>query len=163
MMVLCLALQLTPTVVAGQDSITCVVPRAQGENWTTFAASAFSLRVPPGFERTRNRGIDSEGAAWERAGARFDFDFGMYSNPLTELTQVSEIHRCSATINGTPATVVTGRRADGQFVAAAHWPDDSASGTLGRTLTIYGTATDSSSHAQLLAMLWSVRFSARDP
>lgn len=142
---------------------TCTAPGMPTHTWPLFAASGFTLRVPQGFSSTKAESIDSEVHAWSRSAEFLSFDYGAYSNRLdsASLTGLVDIQRCSARIGGHDADLVTGRTQSGQYFAGAHWSNLSRS-SLGTTrLTVTGRASSIAAHTDLLATLWSVRFSPR--
>ena len=84
--------------------------------WRKIEAGAFSLSAPPGWEFRKLQGIDSYVGEFAGDGVVLSFDFGQYSNSLSDAQTPSYvvvrefIHRASATIVSprTPGQGITG-------------------------------------------------------
>src|SRR5690606_39210219 len=61
----------------------CDLPTPPTTGWMLQDEGAFTLRLPPGYERVEAQGIDSQVGIWEAPGKRISYDLGFYSNPLT--------------------------------------------------------------------------------
>src|SRR5690606_38054133 len=61
----------------------CDLPTPPTAGWTVQDEGAFTLRLPPGYQRVEAQGIDSQVGIWEAPGKRISYALGFYSNPLT--------------------------------------------------------------------------------
>ena len=50
--------------------------------WSAHDEGAFTVQLPPAYERVTIQGIDSQVGRWEAPGKRVSYDLGAYSNPL---------------------------------------------------------------------------------
>jgi len=139
------------------SSTDCTAPAMDMGGWIERGGRAFIIQLPPTFTAQPSQGIDSDVGLWADGTTRISYDYGRYSNNLSDTTAQADRRVCEVEIGGRPARVVTARAADGGYVAAAHWPnlDTVPLGTL--SLTVSGTAADQQGQRTLLASLWSVR------
>lgn len=119
---------------------------------------AFALRVARGDTALRIRGFDSQVGGWAGNGHEIAYDYGSYSDQLDSLPYLIDVHRCHASIGGHSTLIVLAKDSVHRFVVAAHWPRLRSSSLGAISLTLFGTATDSSGQLDLLRTIWSVRF-----
>lgn len=136
----------------------CAVPPAiSTTNWKSDSGGAFFVRVPPGFERRPMQGLDSEAGNWIGGQATIAYDFGAFSDPLTNEQYAGGVS-CDVRIGGRPAHLVMSRTRDGRFFAGAHWKGFGDAGIGPVSLTINAVTYDSLARDSVVASLWTVTF-----
>ncbi len=135
----------------------CGAPGIDMSGWVERGGRAFTIQLPPAFAAEPAQGVDSEVGRWTDGTTRISYDYGAYSNDLSEPGTQRERRVCEVRIGGRPARVVIARGSNGEYIAAAHWPNlrTNAVGTI--SLTVSGTAADPQAQRTVLASLWSVR------
>jgi hypothetical protein len=133
-------------------------------DWQEAGGNAFTMRLPPGLQRERVQGIDSEVGEWADAERRVAYDYGWYSDKLeTPPAGAHELTRCEVTLAGRPVRIVRYRSSEGKQVVDAHWPALSAPDVPREpgpttTLTIHTEGERPRDAEVLLAIIHSVRF-----
>ncbi|MEP6766391.1 MAG: hypothetical protein ABJB66_18910, partial [Gemmatimonadaceae bacterium] len=125
---------------------------------------AFTFRLVPGSVPISRQTRVTEIGLWRRKADHFAFDFGVNTNPLRTTPALTLRKECPTTIGGHPAIIVTGKTPDLQFFVGAHWavlPGSAELPTVPRKLTLSATTPDSTTVAQLYAMLFTVRFNTK--
>ncbi len=82
------------------------------EGWRTIANESFSFSIPPGFEKTDARGIDSFVEEYVRDGITLDFDYGLFSNDFTGWPDDTTYERVQ--VDGESARIGTARGSFGR-------------------------------------------------
>lgn len=135
----------------------CVRPPVSTAGWQLAGGSAFRLLLPPPVRQRAVSSIDSEVGGWQSSTMVLYFDYGAYSNPLTDDMPATTV-ACALSIGGHPARIVAYQLGDSLFVAGVHWGDLGET-ELGKTrLTITGNSHTRAGLQQLLASFWTVRF-----
>jgi len=135
----------------------CVKPPISTTGWQRTGGSAFHLLLPATVRQRGVSSIDSEAGGWESSSMKLHFDYGAYSNPLTDDMPTTAV-ACSVSIGGHPARIVAYQLGDSLFVAGVHWADLGET-ALGKTmLTIMGNSHSRAGLQELLASFWTVRF-----
>lgn len=79
------------------------------QNWVTLSVGkAFTLRAPPGTKFKPAKGIDSSGGKFVAPQFEIGFDYGPYSNDLSELRASPQFSIDHASVDGRQAIIVTG-------------------------------------------------------
>jgi hypothetical protein len=140
----------------------CAAPFVPVADWQEVGGRAFTMRLPPGLERVRVQGIDSEVGEWSDTDRRVAYDYGWYSDKLENPPEgARELTRCEVTVAGRPVRIVRFRSRDGKQVVEAHWPAVGAPEEPrgpSNTLTIHTEARAARDAELLLAIVHSVRF-----
>ena len=135
----------------------CVRPPISTVGWQLTGGSAFRLLLPATVRQRGVSSIDSEAGGWQSSTMQLYFDYGAYSNPLTDDMPTTTV-ACSVSIGGHPARIVAYQLGDSLFVAGVHWGDLGET-ELGKTrLTITGNSHSRAGLQELLASFWTVRF-----
>jgi hypothetical protein len=124
----------------------------------TVNAGDFSLRVPALDTALRVPRFDSQGGGWGRDGVRLTYDYGSYSNTLDSLPNLTNLRRSYLSLGNHAAVLITAVDSANGLVVAAHWRDLRPSSTGPVSLTLYGTAADTTRRRDLLTMICSVQF-----
>lgn len=92
------------------------------EGWKEFRfRQLLTFRAPAAAQMSDERGIDSDYARWTAEGLSIQFDYGMFSDPLTSAPQNAvTVHEV---VGGLNARIVSYQRSDGTFVSGAHFGD----------------------------------------
>ncbi len=134
----------------------CAVPSLPSSGWQVVGGSRFTIRLPPAYRETPVRDPDVEVGRWSGGTRRLSYEFGSWTNSLT--TGAPELDRvaCEARIGGHAAKIVTGRGKDGSYFVGGYWAELGRISVGPSSLTIIGTAPDSTGQRELLAALWTV-------
>ena len=127
--------------------------------WPTVELERFTLQLPRAYAQQDVHGIDSYVGEFAAPGRLLSFDYGAYSNPLSNARGygLQEYRVCHAMIGGRIARVVTARRDTLHFVGAA-WRDveHTAIGAVHLTITL--ESVEVIGQEEGMRILGSVRF-----
>jgi hypothetical protein len=104
------------------------------------AGAAFSFLVPEDMQQQRATGIDSIVGEYRSASIRVTFDYGRYSNPLTNYSSKPGCDDESESVSGKDATIVECRQGKSdsayKYFAAIHFPDVHKAGEGGENIKL---------------------------
>jgi hypothetical protein len=137
----------------------CPAPRSNVKSWSRIDAGKFHFLLPSDFREVKVQPIDSYVRCFQTRDSSIivSFDWGSFSDPLTDNYASRQTESCSEQIGGRMARVVTsapGDRPRMRYIAAAAWRDV----TPGTHLTMFGSTTNRRGVRKLLAILRTVRF-----
>jgi len=137
----------------------CPAPRSNVKSWSRIDAGKFHFRLPSDFREVKIRPIDSYVRSFQTRDSSIivNFDWGAFSDPLTDNYATRQTESCSERIGGRMARVITsapGDRPRMKYIAAAAWRDVAP----GTHLTMWGSTTNRRGVRKLLAILRTVGF-----
>lgn len=142
----------------------CGVTPSPTSGWPTYDEGAFTVSLPPEYERVQTQGIDSQVGRWEAAGKEVTYDYGFYSNPLeqNEVTPMPGFTLCQDSDDSGAPRIIQHRPAEGGYAISAHWPDlhETESG-MTESLTLGGVVQQAEDLGELLAIIQSVQIRVR--
>lgn len=111
-------------------------------DWVRLDAnSAFSLSAPAGTTYTPAQGIDSMVGSFDAAAFQLNFDYGAYSNSLSNLSEEEDYQIRDVEIDGKPAKIVTAVAPSFSeqqpYFIGVHFPDLGQSVVGTKRLTVY--------------------------
>jgi hypothetical protein len=81
-----------------------------GDDWQTIDAGDFSFRLPPGVEDQEAQGIDSLVGQYDGAGLSVSYDYGGYTNDLSEVAATGTTEDIQ--VSGLAGRLITSEAAD---------------------------------------------------
>jgi hypothetical protein len=81
-----------------------------GEDWQTIEAGDFSFRLPPGVEDQEAQGIDSQVGQYDGAGLSVSYDYGGYTNDLSDVAATGTTE--DVQVSGLGGRLITSAAAD---------------------------------------------------
>lgn len=131
-------------------------------DWQRWDFGAFQLRTPAGMQLAAG-GIDSQAGALSAGDLRIEYDFGLYSDPLTRRDDTWDYQSRSGSVDGLTARFVRFRlgATPGQtarMCSGVHVPGVRESGMGALALTVLACAARDDSLKVVPAVLASIRF-----
>jgi hypothetical protein len=134
----------------------CPGPVVDVTSWPLRETQVFSYRLPLEFRKLSGGTPRITDYATTDGSSRVHVEFTGSADKLARGEGVTDYARCSDTIDGHEARVITARNPDGQYVAGATW----AEVRPGRRLTLVVRTNDLAVLEQMLAAFRSVRIKA---
>ena len=123
--------------------------------WQKLEAGAFSLYGPPGWEFRKQQGIDSYVGEFAGDGEVLGFDFGRYSNSLSDAQEPSYVVAYEI-IHGTKAKIVS-PKIPGQGITGIYFPSVPTTEN-GNKLCLVGHDLTAAQQEIALRMFQTIRF-----
>lgn len=153
--------RLAAQALIGAGVAGCALAAAPAD-WHTWDLGAFKMRAPAQMRMSAG-GIDSLAGTLAAAGLRLDYDFGLYSDPLTRRDDTLDYTARGGRIDGLEARFVRFRLASAsertlRECAGVHVPGvrSSGMGPLSLTVLLCAASADALAHAPMV--FDSIRF-----
>jgi hypothetical protein len=123
--------------------------------WQKLETGAFSLYGPPGWELRKRQGFDSYVAELAGDGMVLSFDFGRYSNPLSDAQEPSYVIVYEV-VHGVNAKIVSPKK-PGQGITGIYFPSVPTA-EIGNKLCLVGYDLTAAQQETALRMFQTIRF-----
>lgn len=105
-------------------SIQILVQVVTTRNWIQVQITdKCSFMVPPALVEVKARSIDSHSRGWKGNGITVNFDYGLFSDPLTLYSNKLSFHISEEKIDGLQARIVWFQKDDGWNIIGIHFLD----------------------------------------
>ncbi len=133
-----------------------------GADWSLIERPGFSFLLPPGYRQLPLQPIDSDAATYASGESSLHYDYGWYSGPWTDMTEVDgtpveDRVRQRVWIGDRVAEMVSFRYG-GTYVVRAWWERVARSNDQDEHLLVRIDTDDAHEREVLLASIHSVRF-----
>jgi len=141
------------------ESLSSEVPA----DWVKVSAGReFDLMAPAGTEFHPSEGTDSFVGNFEAPDFKLSFDYGLYSNPLTEMSGDAEYKTRNVQINGKAAYIVTAYAprfsTDRPYFIGIHFPKVKMTIVGPKKLTVFGFFETADDYTVVDKIFRTIRF-----
>jgi hypothetical protein len=138
------------------------VVTAPPTGWQEIETGTFSLYIPPGWRFRKLQGFDSHVGEFFGDGVVLNFDFGQYSDPLSEDDEPSYVVS-HLVIDGMAAKTVSSRN-PGHGITGVYFPSVSPPDSLSRdSLSIVSQDLTAAEQEVVLGIFRTIHFKGVDP